>query len=204
MYDAIPANSDGEWLPGQPEFERALAQGEYDIAKTRFVRSLDSERLARVIEKTAKLRARLREEIENLRIVVRDRHETAIEYARAYAEIVPHRVGRTWIQAPSALERIGEFHGSEKSYKRAVQATKDYVEAREVLLKRRSQLRALEEELRWRLDDREAALLDQLESPRSLRVALQLDPLLNISYQKLQALRADLQANPTEERISIA
>ena len=77
-------------------------------------------------------------------------------------------------------------------YKQAARSAKEYVEARELLVKRREQVLALEAELRQRLDRREAALLSQLDSPRSLRAALLMDPLLNISYQKLKALKDDL------------
>lgn len=184
--------SDGELLPGQPEFERAIAQGEFDYARTRFVRSLDSDKVQRLIEKAAAQRVRLRAEIDNLRLLTRARHETAIAHARAYGAVLPHRVGKTWIQPPAAFEKIGEFYGSDRLYKQAARAAKEYVEAREVLVKRRDELIALEEELRHRLDQREASLLRQLESPRSLRAALLMDPLLNISYQKLKALKEDL------------
>jgi hypothetical protein len=203
MDESVPAFEDHEeLLSGQEDLDRAIAQGEYDFAKTRFVRSLDSERLTRLIEKAAKQRVRLREEIENLRVLTRARHETAVERARAYGEILPHRVGKTWIQPPAAFEKIGEFYGADRSYKRAAHAAKEYVEARELLVKRRDQLIALETELRQKLDDREAALLRQLDSPRSLRAALALDPLLNLSYQKLQALRDDLGAEaPVEDGI---
>ncbi len=185
--------SESELLPGEPEFERKIAQGEFDYARTRFVRSLDHDRVVRVIERAAAQRLQLRAEIDNLRLLTRARHESALEHARRYGAVLPHRVGRTWIQPPAAFEKIGEFHGSERLYKQAARATKEYVEARELLVKRREQLYTLEEELRRRLDQREAALLQQLESPRSLAAALLMDPLLNLSYQKLKALRADLQ-----------
>jgi hypothetical protein len=181
-----------ELLPGQPEFDRSIAQGEFDYARTRFVRSLDHDRVQRLIERAAAQRLKLREEIENLRVLTRTRHETALQHARAYGAVLPHRVGKTWIQPPAAFEKIGEFYGSDRLYKQAARSAKEYVEARELLVKRRDQLIALEGELRRRLDLREASLLSQLDSPRSLRAALMMDPLLNISYQKLKALKADL------------
>ncbi len=193
MTDNDAGGSDAELLPGQPEFERAIAQGEFDYARTRFVRSLDHDRVARVIERAAATRAKLREEIDNLRMLTRARHETALEHARAYGMILPHRVGKTWIQPPAPFEKIGEFYGSDRLYKQAARSAKEYVEARELLVKRREQLLALEDDLRHRLDRREAALLSQLDSPRSLRAALLMDPLLNISYQKLKALQVELQ-----------
>jgi hypothetical protein len=194
LTESDGADSDSELLPGQPEFERAIAQGEFDYARTRFVRSLDHDRVQRVIQRVAAQRLKLREEINNLRLLTRSRHETAVEHARAYGAILPHRVGKTWIQPPAAFEKIGEFYGTDRLYKQAARSAKDYVEAREVLVKRREQLYNLEEELRNRLDQREAALLHQLESPRSLQAALIMDPLLNLSYQKLKALKAELQA----------
>lgn len=182
----------GELLPGQPGFEEALAQGQYDFAKTRFVRSVTADGVARVVEHAAARRAKLRAEIDSLRVLVRARHETAVEQARAYGQILPHRVGKTWIQPPSNLEKVGEFHGSERFYKRAEKAAKEYVEARDLLVKRRDQLITMEEDLRKALDNREADLIRQMESPRGLNSALQRDPLLNVAYQKLKALREDL------------
>ena len=182
----------GELLPGTAGFDEALAQGQYDFAKTRFVRSVTADGVARVVEHAAARRAKLRVEIDNLRTLVRVRHEAAVEQARAYALILPHRVGKTWIQPPSNLEKVGEFHGSDRFYKRAEKAAKEYVEARDLLVKRRDQLFAMEEDLRKALDSREADLIRQMESPRGLRAALARDPLLNVAYQKLKSLRDEL------------
>jgi hypothetical protein len=182
-----------ELLPGQPGFEEMLAQGQYDFAKTRFVRTLTGDGVARIVEHAATRRAKLRAEIDNLRALVRMRHEAAVEHARAYGTILPHRVGKTWIQPPTHSERVGQFHGSDRFYKQAARAAKEYVEIRDLLAKRREQLVTMESDLRQALDDREAALIRQMESPRGLQSALQRDPLLNVAYQKLQALRADLQ-----------
>jgi hypothetical protein len=184
---------DNELLPGQPEFDRAIAQGEFDYARTRFVRSLDADKISILIERATIQRKRLRAEIDNLRLLARARHETAVADARAYGVILPHRVGKTWIQPPAGLERVGEYYGADKAYKRAARSAKDYVEVRELLVRRREQLLAFENELRRRLDQREAVLLHQLDSPNSLKVALKLDPLLNIAYEKLKSLRQDLQ-----------
>jgi hypothetical protein len=185
-------------VPGQLEYDRAIAQGEYEFARTRFVRTVTSDGIGPIIDRAARQRAKLREELANLRTLARARHEEALEDARAYASILPHRVGKTWIQPPAALEKMGAFHGSQHSYKRAVRSAKDYVEVRDLFVKRRDELIVLEEDLRRTLDDREAALLRQLESPRSFKTALQRDPLLNVAYQKLQALRVDLAESPSE------
>jgi hypothetical protein len=193
-----PGGEFGELLPGQAGFEEALAQGQYDFAKTRFVRTLTGDGVARVVEHAATRRAKLRAEIDNLRALVRARHESAVEHARAYAEILPHRVGKTWIQPPGQMEKVGAFHGSERFYKRAEKAAKEYVEVRDILVKRREQLIKMEEDLRHALDDREAALIRQMESPRGLQSALQRDPLLNVAYQKLKALREELQTPPAD------
>lgn len=182
----------GELLPGTAGFDEALAQGQYDFAKTRFVRSVTADGVARVVEHAAERRAKLRGEIDNLRVLVRARHEAAVEQARAYATILPHRVGKTWIQPPSNLEKVGEFHGSDRFYKRAEKAAKEYVEARDLLVKRRDQLISMEDDLRKALDNREADLIRQMESPRGLKTALARDPLLNIAYQKLKSLRDEL------------
>jgi len=188
----------GELMPGQPGFEEALAQGQYDFAKTRFVRTLTGDGVARIVEHAATRRAKLRAEIDHLRSLVRMRHEAAVDHARAYAEILPHRVGKTWIQPPAQLEKVGQYHGSERFYKRAERAAKEYVEVRDLLVKRREQLITMEEDLRHALDNREAALMRQMESPRGLQTALQRDPLLNIAYQKLKTLREDLKQAPAD------
>ena len=182
----------GELLPGQPGFDEMLAQGQYDFAKTRFVRTLTGDGVARVVEHAAQRRGKLRAEIDHLRALVRLRHEAAVEHAREYGAILPHRVGKTWIQPPTHTEKIGHFHGSERFYKQAARAAKEYVEIRDLLAKRREQLVNMESDLRKALDDREAALIRQMESPRGLQSALQRDPLLNVAYKKLQALREEL------------
>ena len=189
---------DGELLPGQRGFEEALAQGQYDFAKTRFVRTLTGDGVARIVEHASARRAKLRGEIDQLRLLVRSRHEAAIEHARAYGQILPNRVGKTWIQPPGAMEKVGAFHGSQNFYKRAEKAAKEYVEVRDLLVKRRDQLVTMEQDLRKALDDREAALIRQMESPRGLASALQRDPLLNVAYQKLKALRDELQTPPED------
>ncbi len=188
----------GELLPGQAGFDEAIAQGQYDFAKTRFVRTLTGDGVARVVEHAAARRAKLRAEIDNLRALVRARHEAAVEHARAYGEILPHRVGKTWIQPPGQLEKVGSAHGADRFYKRAEKAAKEYVEVRDILVKRREQLVKMEEDLRVALDTREAALIRQMESPRGLQSALQRDPLLNVAYQKLKALREELQTPPAD------
>jgi hypothetical protein len=185
----------GELLPGQPGFDEMLAQGQYDFAKTRFVRTLTGDGVARIVEHAAQRRGKLRAEIDNLRALVRMRHETAVEHARAYGAILPHRVGKTWIQPPAHTEKAGHFYGSERFYKQAARAAKEYVEIRDLLAKRREELITMEADLRQALDDREAALIRQMESPRGLQTALQRDPLLNIAYKNLQALREELRGS---------
>jgi hypothetical protein len=133
-----------------------------------------------------------------LRLLVRARHEHAVDEARAYGAILPHRVGRTWIQPPGQMEKVGRFHGSERFYKSAEKAAKEYVEIRDLLVKRREQAIKMEEDLRQALDEREAALIRQMESPRGLQTALLRDPLLNIAYQKLKSLREELKEAPLD------
>jgi hypothetical protein len=90
--DLGPGGSDGELLPGDPDFERTIAQGEYIFAKMRFIRSFETDGLTRFWEQATKQRIRLRQEVDNLRLVTRARHETAIEHARAYGSILPPAV----------------------------------------------------------------------------------------------------------------
>src|SRR5471032_2354313 len=187
-------------MPGQPGFDEMLAQGNYDFAKTRFVRTLTGDGVARIVEHAAARRGKLRAEIDQLRLLVRSRHEAAVEQARAYGSILPHRVGKTWIQPPTHTEKIGNYHGSERFYKQAARAAKEYVEIRDLLAKRREQLVNMESDLRQALDEREAALIRQMESPRGLQSALQRDPLLNVAYQRLQALRGSQGAAAAHRR----
>jgi len=93
--DSAKANdSTGESFPGEADFNREIARGEFEIAKTRFVRTLDAERFAGLINVAAKHRSRLTDEIGNLRHAARERHQTALEHARAYGSVLPHRVVR--------------------------------------------------------------------------------------------------------------
>ena len=179
-------------MPGDPEFEEDMLETELQFAKKRFVRTLTADSVSRVIEQSAIARVRLKEEIRNLRVVTRERHEAAITAARAYKLILPHRVGKAWIQPPSGLETVGEFHGARRAYKTAERATRDYIEARDLYIKRREQLIHLEETLRTALDKREASLLGQLDTSAGLEIALKRDPLLNMTYQKLRKLRDEL------------
>lgn len=190
--------SEGELMPGNPGFDRAIAQGAFDFAKTRFVRSVTGDGVARIVEQAAQRRSKLRAEIDNLRALARARHELAVEHARAYGAILPHRVGKTWIQPPAQFEKVGDSYGADRFYKRAAKAAKEYVEVRDLLVRRRDELITMEAGLRRALDDREAALLRQVESPRGLQTALQRDPLLNVAYQKLKALKNELDAAPAE------
>ncbi len=192
--------SDSEELfPGQADLDRAMAQGEYDVARTRFVRAINASGIDKVVEHAATVRARLRHDIDNLRILVRAKHETAVELARAYGLVLPHRVGRTWIQPPSSLERVGAFYGSDRMYKLAARAAKEYVDVREALMKRREQLINMEMKLRDQLDAREASLLAELESPRAFQMALLRDPLLNMAYKKLKKLQGELNESKVDD-----
>ena len=182
----------GEMLPGNSGFDEAIAQGEFELARSRFIRTISHSALSDVVDRVTKVRAKLRSDINNLRLVVRNKHETALEYARVYGSILPHRVGRTWIQPPGQLEKIGEFYGADRAYKQAARAAREYVEVRDLLLKRREQAFYMEDKLRADLDAREASLLHQLESPRALKMALLRDPLLDMAYKKLKALQGEL------------
>jgi len=187
--------SDGELLPGSSGFDEALAQGNYEFARTRFVRSVTGDGVARIVERAAHQRAKLRHEIDHLRALVRSKHEAAVDYARSYGAVLPHRVGKTWIQPPGQMEKVGQFYGAERMYKLAARAAKEYVEIRDLLVKRRNQLITMEQDLRDQLDRREEALIAQMESPRGLQLALQRDPLLNSAYQKLKALQGELKTS---------
>lgn len=189
---------DGELLPGQSGFDQALAQGQYEFARSRFVRTVTGDGVARIVERAAQQRTKLYSDIDNLRVLVRARHEAAVERARNYGTVLPHRVGKNWIQPPGQLEKVGAFHGSDRLYKLAERATKDYVEIRDLLVKKRDQLITMEQDLRNQLDRREEALIRQMESPRGLEIALQRDPLLASAYKKLKALQGELKESKVD------
>lgn len=192
----------GELLPGQDAFDEALAEGNFEFARTRFIRSIARDSVARIVERANEQRARLRAEIDNLRVLVRAKHEAAVAAARSYGSVLPHRVGKTWIQPPGQLEHVGAFHGSQRLYKIAARAANEYVEVRDLLVKRRDGLVTMEQKLREQLDRREAALIEELKSPRALQVALMRDPLLNDAHQKLKRLRAELTAASTDDGLA--
>ena len=200
-FEAMEVEPEEELLPGDHRFDQVVAQGEYDVARTRFVRAINAGGISKVVEHAATVRARLRHDIDNLRHLVRLKHEEAVDLARSYGSVLPHRVGKTWIQPPSNLERVGAFYGSDKLYKKAARAAKEYVEVRDLLVKRREQLIVMERKLREQLDAREAALLEELESPRAFQMALLRDPLLNMAYKKLKALQTELSDSTVEDGI---
>jgi hypothetical protein len=167
--------------------DRAAAQKEYELAQARFLHAMTGEGARAIIETAAGERLRLHAELKDLTALAQSRHEDAIAAARAYATLLPHRVRKAGIEPPSTFEKIGSTYGSERSYKLAASALDAYTEVRELLAKRRRELVALEDGLRKTLDKREAVLKRQLESPESLRSALQRDPLLNRAYQRLRA-----------------
>ena len=194
--------SDGELIPGGGGFDEAIAQGNFETARARFVRTITADAVARIVERASTQRARLRSDIDNLRTLVRAKHEAAVDAARNYGSVLPHRVGRTWIQPPGQLERVGSFHGADRLYKTAARAAKEYVEIRDLLVKRRDTLISMERKLRDQLDMREAALIAEMESPRALKIALMRDPLLDLAYKKLKALQGELSTPPVEDGLA--
>ena len=182
---------DDELLPGHPDFERALALGQFEFAKARFVRALTTASVERLIDIASRERDKLTVEIKNLQSVTRTRYETAVAAARAYAAILPHRVGKTWLQPPAPLEKVGELYGSERLYKHAAKSAKDFAEAQAVLAKKHAQLSALERQLRERLDRQGAALEREISIPGGLDIALKRDPLLNRAYLQMKSLVTD-------------
>jgi hypothetical protein len=188
-----------ELLAGGVEgVDLALAQGQFEFAKTRYIRTLTADAVSRMVSSTAAQRAKLTDEIAKLRAVTQTRHEAAIERARNYAAVLPHRVGKNTIQAPSPLERVGEFHGSDRLYNLAKKAAHEYAESRELLVKRRAELAALERVLREALADNEALLLEELSSGHGLKLALRRDPLLNMSYERLRKIEAKAKDRPAD------
>lgn len=159
--------------------------------------------ITRIVDEASKRREQLRAEIENLRLLARDRHEISTADARAYQAVLPHRITSAGLQPPSALEKIGATFGSERMYKKAVASSKAYIEARDLFIKKRDQLTVVEETLRKTLRSREAAIERQLESAGGHDMALKRDPLLNSAYQKLIALEDDLEHPPAGEATDI-
>jgi len=179
------AGAQDDLTPGDPDFERTLAQGQFEFAKTRYVRTVTSGVVSKVIEAADRERAKLTDEIKKLQAVVRSRYEIAIDAARAYGSVLPHRVGKTWLQPPAPLEKVGEFYGSDRLYKIAVKAAKEFSEAQELLAKKTETLTVMERTLRERLDSQEAIVQKQLSTESGLRHAMRRDPLLDVAYKKL-------------------
>jgi hypothetical protein len=171
--------------PGDPDFERALAQGQFEFAKTRYVRTVTTGVVSKVIEAAERERAKLTDEIKKLQTLARSRYEIAIDAARAYGSVLPHRVGKTWLQPPAPLEKVGEFFGSERLYKIAAKAAKEFGEAQELLAKKTETLSNMERTLRERLDSQEAIVQKQLLTESGLKNAMRRDPLLDVAYKKL-------------------
>jgi len=180
------SDANDELNPGAPGFERALAQGQFEFAKTRYARALTGESVKNVIEVAARERARLTEEIKSLQVLSRSRYEKAAAAAREYGMVLPHRVGKTWLQPPTALERVGEFFGSVRLYKAAAKAAKEFKEAQDLLAKRQLTLVNLERNLRERLDSQEQVVQENLRTSDGLAYALRRDPLLNLAYQHMR------------------
>jgi ABC-type transporter lipoprotein component MlaA len=170
------------------------AQDEYIYARKRFVTAvLGSAEVARLVKDATEKRDKLRAEIENLRLLAKDRHEASLRDARAYAAILPHRVKKNGeLVPPATLEKMGGTHGAEQRYKAALRSSKEYIEARDLYVKRRSQLATVEQGLLKTLHDREMAIERQLDTLGGHDVALQRDPLLNKAYKKLIAVEAEL------------
>jgi hypothetical protein len=175
-----------ELAPGDPDFERALAQGQFEFAKTRYIRTVTTGVVSKLVEAAERERAKLTDEIKKLQAVSRSRYEAAIEAARIYGSVLPHRVGKTWLQPPAPLEKVGEFFGSERLYKIAAKAAKEFGEAQELLAKKHETLSNMERTLRERLDSQEAVVHQQLMTESGLRNALRRDPLLDVAYKKLK------------------
>ena len=171
-----------------------VAKGEYAFARKRFVKSmLGSEEVARFVAEAAQKRDRLRAEIENLHVLAKDRHLISQRAARAYANVLPHRVTHAGLIAPTTLEKLGSSHGSDRLYKIALRTSKEYLEARDLYAKRCAQLTHTEEQLRKTLHARELVIERQLDSAGGHDIALQRDPLLNSAYKKMLAFEAELE-----------
>ena len=154
--------------------------------------------ITRIVDEASKKRDRLHAEIEKLRELARQRHRTSIEDARNYQEILPHRVTAIGMQAPTSLEKMGGTFGSDRAYKRAVRSAKEYVEARDLFIKRRDELTHVEETLRKTLHAREAAIVRQLEAEGGLEKAFARDPLFHNAYRRLMALEDVLDHAPPD------
>jgi hypothetical protein len=185
VSDLGPDDAD-DLVPGNPKFERALAQGQFEFAKTRYARAITSDSVKGVVEIGLRERAKLVDEIKNLQVVARERYRVAMEKSAEYAMVLPHRVGKTWLQPPSTLERVGEFFGSLRLYKGAAKAAKEFKEVQDLLAKRQLQLVNLERELRERLDKQEAVVFENLKTKDGLAYALRRDPLLNQAYKHMR------------------
>jgi hypothetical protein len=182
VIDDLPGT--GDYGPNDPEFESALAAGQFEFAKRRYLRTITAGSVSKMVAVADRSRKRLTAEIRHLQALARQRYESATDAARSYAAVLPHRVGKTWLQPPSPLERVGEFYGSQRLYKHAAKAAKEFSEAQDLLARKHEELATLERTLRERLDDAESELSRRLETDDGLRYALRQDPLLDAAFKK--------------------
>ena len=167
--------------------ERRTAVGAFEFAKTRYVRSLTAENEAKFMAVYTKQRTALAEEIGNLRLLARSRHEVAWAAAQRYAQKLPARVGKNGFTAPSALDRSTQF-GVDKLYREAKRAAADLEEVNELLRKRLNALSELDRDIRKSVENREVAARRLLDTPDGLAMAIRRDPLFERAYARVKSL----------------
>ena len=173
--------------PDEGELERRTAVGAFEFAKSRYVRSLTAETEAKFLAVYTKQRAALAEEIGNLRLLARSRHEGAWAAAQRYAQKLPHRVGKNGFTAPSGLDRSTQS-GVDKLYREAKRYATELEEVNELLRKRLISLGDLDRDIRNSIAKREVAARKMLDTADGLSMAIRRDPLFERAYERVKAL----------------
>jgi hypothetical protein len=179
--------------------ELAAATKAYELSRARYIRTVTSDAEQKLIDAGGKRRDALRAEMGNLQTLARARLEARTAAMRAYAAKCPGRVNAS---GPLAPLPTSAFSGAEKLYRAALTANEEFNEIKDILVKRGEQLDEIEKDLRQRLADFNANLVQMLETPDGLANAFRRDPLLERAHTRMKnALAAEAAAaNPVSVR----
>jgi len=177
--------ADGQAAPSFGRDEAVVRA--YENAKLAYIRGITLEAENKLREAFAKRREAINEEIGNLRTLAKSRQDTATQAAAAYGKILPNRVRKSGVRAPSFFERLRTFNRVSRLYRNAAKAGAELDEVNELLRKRRDRLEQMERETRRSIYLREESVRKKLQTPEGL-AALHADPVVKASFQKMQAV----------------
>jgi hypothetical protein len=163
------------------------AAAAYERAKQHYIRAVTFPSEARLRDAFARRRETFNSEINELRSLALRRQEAANRAAALYAMILPHRVRRAGLRAPSIWERLRTSGGVDALYRAAVRAAAELEDVNELLRTRRERIEMMERETRRSIDLREAAVRRKLKTPEGL-AALHDDPIVRRAVAKMQTV----------------